>query len=646
MKRNEIKIVCNPLLDEVSFFFKNEIGEWLLLSGNSPLSRQYYTKASIKDRSKEIVEKIDEIYNRKNRGVDILFQGEPDSYECILRAVETYLPGRDVTCKIEPTKIAVVGKRQVGKTTLIKGMARAQGYKFEIISKSQYVQYVDRHNHVEWIEVNGIDLGTKKVEEALKTVEELVNEGLSKVVYCISGDSGLIEEIEISMITKLKKTFPSIDVITTATMCYKDEVQTQAVIDEIEKAIGHGEVFPTLAQEYRGSAGKGGIDIPFIVEPFGLTELATFIFEGKRPPRNLSAKIKYRNKCGDISEPVGKPIQSNAAIGNPLLVNKDTSSNGTTNSKPMASSQFQNKTKDSEASDHTYGGIKKESSNIVPSKSGQQNIIGVGKGSVGNTALIVDVEGGKSLTRINDATSYRNPVPVKMDASLDQAQKSKSTAKSKPEGKMVLDDNSEQIKIERLKEVPSKPNNRKIVVLGKTSVGKSTLIEGCGKHVNHIFAITYQDGYQIYEDKSDSIQWYEVKGIDLGKEKIEETFSTVVKLAADGMTHLIYCISMEIGKMEKSENDLIARIKRTFPDVKIRIVLTKCYKAESPESSTLLKELELVAGKGNVIQTLAKEYRTGRSTTAEANVISPFGLDLVYGSVRSIIRGDRIFEKH
>lgn len=273
VKRNEIKIVCNPLLNEVSYFFRNEIGEWLLLSGSSPLSRQYYTKANIKYRSKEIVEKLDEIYNRKNRGLDIFFHGKTDSYEYISEAVKIYLSGRNVTCQIEPTKIAVVGKKQVGKTTLINGMARTQGYKFEIISKSQYVQYVDRQNHVEWIKVNGIDFGTEKGEEAFRTVEELVNEGLSKVVYCISGISGRVEEIEKNMIIRLWKTFPSIDIITTVTMCYKDEVQT--VIDEIEKVIGQGEVFPTLAHEYKVSTKVRGVVTPFVVEPFGLTELIT-----------------------------------------------------------------------------------------------------------------------------------------------------------------------------------------------------------------------------------------------------------------------------------------------------------------------------------------------------------------------------------
>lgn len=546
MKRNAIKIVCNPFMNEVSYFFKNELGEWLLLSGSSPLSRQYYTKANIKDRSKEIIEKIDEIYNRKNRGLDIHFQGTTDSCEYISGAIKTYLSGRNVSCQMESTKIAVVGKKKVGKTTLINGIAGTQGYKFEVISKGQYVQYEDKHNHVDWIEVNGIDFGTEKVEEAFGTISELVNEGLSKVVYCISGDYGLIEETEKSMIIKLKETFPSIDVITTVTLCYKDEVQT--VIDEIEKTIGHGEVFPILAQEYKSSTRMRGMVNPFIVEPFGLIELATFIFEGKRLSPKLSTKIKDSTRYEKASESVEKPNQKKTDISNSESVKKD---------------------------------------------------------------------------------NYPNDASIRMVKDDSKPQDEKNAP-------MVSGHKTEGIKIENPEKVTSKSNFQKIVVVGKKSVGKSTLIKGCGKEANHILTITSHDGYQIYEDKADSLQWCEVKGIDIGKGKMEEAYSTVVKLAADGMTHLIYCISMETGKVEESEIELIADIKKKFPDLKIIIVLTKCYKDETPALLKLLRELKPVAESSDIIQTLAKEYKTGikDQSTGEALVISAFNLGLVYGRVR------------
>lgn len=294
--KNVIKIVCDSFMNRVSYFFLNELDEWLLLSGSSPLSSQHYTKADIKNISKDIVEKIDEVYNRKNKGVDILFEGTTDNYECICRDIEEYLPGRNITCRMKTTKIAVVGKKKTGKTSLINGIAKSQGYKLKAVEESQYTKYKDEHNPVEWFEVNGIDLGNEKVEEVCGIIRELVYEGLSKVIYCISGDSGRIEKSEKNMIITLKKTFPSIDVLTAVTKCYKDGVQK--VIDEIEKTIGQGEVFPTLAKEYK--ARNGGI-----VEPFGLTELSTFVFEGKRLPKKLSEKLLDSPETEEYSEFAG-----------------------------------------------------------------------------------------------------------------------------------------------------------------------------------------------------------------------------------------------------------------------------------------------------------------------------------------------------
>ena len=88
MKRNSIRVVCNPYLNKMSYYFKNEIGEWEVLSGNSPLSRQYFTNTTVTERCNQIVEKIDEIYNRKNKGVDILFEGTSENYKLLLHGVQ------------------------------------------------------------------------------------------------------------------------------------------------------------------------------------------------------------------------------------------------------------------------------------------------------------------------------------------------------------------------------------------------------------------------------------------------------------------------------------------------------------------------------------------------------------------------------
>ena len=131
MKRNSIRVVCNPYTNKMSYYFKNEIGEWDVLSSNSPLSRQYYTNTSISERANEILTKIDEIYNRKNKGIDILFEGTSENYKRINEIVNSNFKGRDITCKLGTTRIAVVEKKAVGKTFLIEGMENLQGFKYQ-----------------------------------------------------------------------------------------------------------------------------------------------------------------------------------------------------------------------------------------------------------------------------------------------------------------------------------------------------------------------------------------------------------------------------------------------------------------------------------------------------------------------------------
>ena len=104
MKRNKLRVVCNPYTNQISYYFQNEIDEWVVLSGNSPLSRQYYTKTSMQERAPEIVKKLDEIYNRKNKGLDILFEGTAKSFECFQINVKKNLIGRDIICRLGITK--------------------------------------------------------------------------------------------------------------------------------------------------------------------------------------------------------------------------------------------------------------------------------------------------------------------------------------------------------------------------------------------------------------------------------------------------------------------------------------------------------------------------------------------------------------
>lgn len=269
VKRNELKIVYNPSGKKLTYYFLDDSGEWNPVSGSSPLSRQYYATAELERRGIDIVKKIDEVYNRKNKGLNIVFEGPAKLCRQLEDQISSYLPGRDIKCEARATKIAVVGKIGVGKTYLISEIAKMNGS--SLISKNSvgYTQRSDRTNSVDWIEVNGVDLGNQ--QETFRTIEKLAKVGISKILYCISGESGRIEDIEREMILRLTEQFPAVDVITVITKCYKENYQE--IKDKIEGIVGIGKVFPTLAKEYKVKQG--------IVSAFGLKDLATYIFEGK-----------------------------------------------------------------------------------------------------------------------------------------------------------------------------------------------------------------------------------------------------------------------------------------------------------------------------------------------------------------------------
>lgn len=280
MKRNMLKIVCNPYTNQISYYFKNEIGEWNVLSGNSVLSRQFYTNTSMKERAKVIMDKVDEIYNRKNKGLDILFEGTPNNYEYLQGTIKYYFSDRDISCQLGTTKIAVVGKKSVGKTYLITGLQELNGYNYNKVKKNGYTLYCDECNHAEWYEINGIDLGKDKVEGAFNTIADLSKKGLSAVIYCISSTSGRIEDVEKKLIQKIVKEFSEITVMIALTMCYKEENDIQTAIDEILKVTDQIKIIPTLAQKYKTKL-KNNDGKPIYIDTFGLNEISKFVFEGR-----------------------------------------------------------------------------------------------------------------------------------------------------------------------------------------------------------------------------------------------------------------------------------------------------------------------------------------------------------------------------
>lgn len=278
MKRNAIRVVCNPYTNKMSYYFRNELGEWDVLSGNSPLSRKRFTNTSVAEKANEILEKIDEIYNRKNKGVDILFEGTTDSFNLLSETIKNAFSDRDVCCRLGTTKIAIVGKKSVGKSFLIRGLEELQGFNHSIIKQSGYVKFADECNHAEWYEIDGIDLGRDKVEEAFDSIKKLSEEGLSSVIYCVSATSGRIEEIEKNFIQTIADSFPELKVMIVLTMCYMDDIQE--AIDEIEKLTNQIKMVPVLAKEYKTGLKNEKGEI-MTIAPFGLEEVSLFVFEGR-----------------------------------------------------------------------------------------------------------------------------------------------------------------------------------------------------------------------------------------------------------------------------------------------------------------------------------------------------------------------------
>lgn len=277
MKRNALRIVCNPISNNISYYFKNEIGEWCTLSDSSPLSRSIYTEASIEEKGDEIVKKIDEIYNRKNKGLDIIFEGEEKDFKLFEEYVKNLLSERDVTCVLGATKIIVTGKVGAGKTVLIEAMENLQKTKYMKEEFEEYYKYSDENN-TEWYEIKGIDFGKENIVNAHKTICRLVEKTSGMIVYCINSSTSRMEESEKEFIQNLINSFPELAGMIVVTQCFNRKT-VQTFVDEIKRITNQIKVVPILAQEFETDIEKDGEMV--VIKPFGLDKLSSYIFEGR-----------------------------------------------------------------------------------------------------------------------------------------------------------------------------------------------------------------------------------------------------------------------------------------------------------------------------------------------------------------------------
>ena len=281
MNRNVLRVVCNSDNNCISYFFKNENGTFNPLSDSSPLSRKYYTYASLKDRAKEIISMIDEIYNRKNRGVDIIFEGSKIDYDFFEGTINYYFSDKDIKVIFNITRIVVVGKKNVGKTSLIEGMGEYSNNTYTIEKDNNFNLYKDDNRHIEWYEIDGIDLGLENIEKAYSTVEVIQKRGISSIVYCVSAMTGRIEKVEIDFINKLMEKYPNVIIVLALTMSVSAD--NRNIFDEIQKNIERITVVPILAKEYEIEIDdeETGDVKQYVKEAFGLDHLTKCIFEGR-----------------------------------------------------------------------------------------------------------------------------------------------------------------------------------------------------------------------------------------------------------------------------------------------------------------------------------------------------------------------------
>lgn len=144
----------------------------------------------------------------------------------------------------------------------------------------------------------------------------------------------------------------------------------------------------------------------------------------------------------------------------------------------------------------------------------------------------------------------------------------------------------------------------KIAVVGKIGSGKTTLIESIGEHLSTNFSKKKNPQYDVFVDKKGNTEWYELKGIDLGKEYITQSNVILTELAETGMTVLVYCLSTY--KIEELEEKLILEFSEQHPEINVLISLTSCV----DEDAALYAEQ--ISGRLNkkVIPVLAKEKKT------------------------------------
>lgn len=267
MTRNQVKIVSDKDTKTLAFYFMNEQQKWCAVSNSSVLSRKEYVTASIKERSSDIVDVINRIYNVGNRGVDIYFEGPVKDFHVLKETLSEEFSNKNIICYIQQSIIAVAGKVQSGKTTLIFGLGGYKGKSYHYTDVDGIATYTDDEGTTIWYEIPGIDIGKENVIAVRESFERLAKKGVTTFIYCLR--TSKIEPLEEELIHFVANNYSSVKIILALTQ-YLDEEQT-AFPEQLSEQLDGIRVVPLLAKDLKTREGT--------ISAFGLDKLEHYIFE-------------------------------------------------------------------------------------------------------------------------------------------------------------------------------------------------------------------------------------------------------------------------------------------------------------------------------------------------------------------------------
>jgi hypothetical protein len=198
------------------------------------------------------------------------------------------------------------------------------------------------------------------------------------------------------------------------------------------------------------------------------------------------------------------------------------------------------------------------------------------------------------------------------------------TENEKLKEKLIADSEKESEKI--LQQSYKNTNHFNILLLGKTGVGKSTLINGIFEFSENEGAKT-GDGKPITQkfeeftsDKRKGIRFIDSKGIEMGDHNINAVFNSAKELIEqkaregdpDKLIHCIwYCFKSSNLRFETIEKETVSLLMNQYDDnnLPIIIVITQNYDDEATETMTkiILDEFRFLNREITILPVIAKE---------------------------------------